>query len=125
MEKCKALKNSQMEFQRQWHIHCSAFLLEERYTLADINLDVSDSSLAAIRNIWLKYCKDHETPVPTSNPVMMTISARTYFYLLDQVAMYISTEEQVTSNNNSDDVYYQFGGAAICAMLKQKYKDIK
>ena len=135
--KCKALKNSRMEFQRQWHMYCSAFLLEERYTLADISLDVADSqnaSLAGIRNEWLEYCKDHETPVPTSNPVMMTISARTYFYLLDQVAVFQkelpaankSTEEQIlSSNNDSDDVYYRFGGAAICAMLKQRYKDIK
>jgi len=134
--KCKMLKNPRMEFQRQWHIHCSAFLLEERYTLAEINLDTSDSqnaSLAAIRNIWMEYCKNHETPVPTSNPVMITISARAYFYLLDQVAMFQkelpaaskSTEGPVPSNNDGDDVYYRFGGAAICAMLKQRYNDIK
>lgn len=134
--KCKLLKNSCMEFQRYWHAHCSAFLLEEKYKLADINLkesDSSDSSLAAIRSVWMEFCKDHATPVPTSNPIMMTISSRAYFYLLDQVAMYQnelpmandkSTEEPV-SNDDSDDVYYRFGGAAICTMLKHRYKKIR
>ena len=133
---CKLLKNLCMEFQRHWHAHCSAFLLEEKYKLADINLKESDcgnSSLAAVRSIWLEFCKDHETPVPSSNPIMMTISSRAYFYLQDQVAMYQrelsmandkSTEEAV-SNGDSDDVYYCFGGAAICTMLKHRYKEIR
>ena len=64
---------------------------------------------------------------------MMTISSGAYFYLLDQVAMYQnelpkvndkSTEEPV-SNGDGDDVYYHFGGAAICTMLKHRYKEIK
>ena len=121
---CKLLKNLCMEFQRHWHAHCSAFLLEEKYKLADIDLKESDSGnspLAAVRSVWLEFCKNHETPVPTSNPIMMTISSRVYFYLLDQVAMYQtelpmandkSTEDPVSSDD-SDDVYYRFGGAAI------------
>ena len=38
-----------------------------------------------------------------------------------------STEEPalVASNFDGDDVYYRFGGAAICAMLKHRYKEIK
>ena len=133
---CKLLKNSCMEFQQHWYAHCSAFLLEEKYKLADINLKESDSGnfwLAAVRSIWLEFYKDHETPVPSSNPIMMTISSRAYFYLQDQVAMYQrelsmandkSTEEAVSSGD-SDDVYYRFGGAAICTMLKYRYKEIR
>ena len=30
--KCKTLRNLSMEFQRHWHVHCSTFLLEEKYT---------------------------------------------------------------------------------------------
>ena len=45
---CKALKNLCMEFQRHWHAHCSAFLLEEKYTLADINLQESDNGYTSI-----------------------------------------------------------------------------
>ena len=134
--KCKLLKNSCMEFQRLWHAHCSAFLLEEKYKLADIDLkecDGDDSSLTAIRSSWLKFCKEHRTPVPASNPIMMTISSRAYFYLLNQVAMYQnelpmasdkSTGEPV-GNDDGDDAYYRFGGAAICTMLKHRYKEIK
>ena len=133
---CKLLKNLCMEFQWHWHAYCSAFLLEEKYKLADINLKESDcgnSSLAAVRSIWLEFSKDHETPVPSSNTIMMTISSRAYFYLQDQVAMYQrelsmandkSTEEAV-SIGDSDNVYYRFGGAAICTMLKHRYKEIR
>ena len=118
---CELLKNSCMEFQWHWHAHCSAlttFLLEEKYKLADINLKESDSgnsSLAAVRSIWLEVCKDHETPVPSSNPIMMMISSRAYFYLHDQVAIYQSElsmandklTEEAASNGDSDNVYYQ------------------
>ena len=30
-----------------------------------------------------------------------------------------------TSVGDGDDVYYRFGGAALCAMLKSRYKDIR
>ena len=88
--KCKALKNSCMEFQCHWHAHCSAFLLEEKYTLADINLQESDNgytSIVARRNLWIEFCKEHNTPVPISNPVMILISSRTYFFLLEQKSL--------------------------------------
>ena len=125
-----------MEFQRRWHAHCSAFLLEEKYKLADFNLkeyNSGNSFLAADRSIWLAFCKDHETPVPSSNPSMMTISSRAYFYLQDQVAMYQSelsmasdkSTEEAVSSGDSDDVYCRFGGAAICTMLKYRYKEIR
>ena len=35
-----------------------------------------------------------------------------------------STEEPV-SNVDGDNVYYRFGGAAICTMLKHRYKEIR
>ena len=35
-----------------------------------------------------------------------------------------STEEPVSSDD-SDDVYYRFGGAAICTMLKHRYKELR
>ena len=33
--------------------------------------------------------------------------------------------EELVSNADGDDVNYHFGGAAICAMLKCRYKDIR
>ena len=41
--KCKQPKNSFMEFQLRWHSYCSALLLEEKYTLEEINLKEADS----------------------------------------------------------------------------------
>ena len=131
---CKQQKNSFMRFQLQWHYHCSAFLLEEKFTLASINLDESvHASLVAARNVWLEFCKKHNSPVPETNPVMMAISSTAYSYLLNQVSIYQANlveqtslgAAEVTSVGDGDDVYYRFGGAAICAMLKHRYKELK
>ena len=102
-----------MEF--QWHCYA-----QEIYKPGNIDLEESDtgnSLLVAIRSVWLEFCSDYKTPIPTSNPIMMmTISSRVCFYLQDQVAMYQrelpttndkSTEESV-SNDDGDDVYYRF-----------------
>ena len=73
----------------------------------------------------------HGTPVPESNPVMMTITATIYRVLLEPV---VSFQESLTATNtvttareftDGDDVYYRFGGAAICDMLKFHYKQIR
>ena len=123
-----------MRFQLQWHCHRSAFLLEEKFTLATINLDESvHASLVAARNVWLEFCEKHNYPVLETNPVMMTISSRAYSHLLSHVSIYqASLAEQtslgaaeVTSVGDGDDVYYHFGSAAICAMLKHRYKELK
>jgi len=72
--------------------------------------------------------------VPDSNPVMITMSSKAYRYLLDQVAIYQAglTDQMPSDTSNStpvgedgDGVYYHFGGAAICAMLKHRYKELK
>ena len=47
-DECKKLKNSCMEFQRHWHAHCRAFLLEEKYTLDDISLKESDTGYTRV-----------------------------------------------------------------------------
>ena len=50
----KQPKNSVMEFQLRWHSYCSELLLEEKYTLEEINLKEVDSgyySLVAARRI--------------------------------------------------------------------------
>lgn len=131
---CKQQKNSFMQFQLQWHYHCSAFLLEEKFTLVAINLEESaHASLVATRKIWLEFCKKCNSPVPEPNPIMMAISSRAYGYLLDQVSVYqASLADQTpsgavenTSVGDGDDVYNRFGGAAICAMLKHRYNELK
>ncbi|XP_065907081.1 uncharacterized protein [Dysidea avara] len=132
---CKQQKNSSMQFQLQYQYHCSAYLLEEKYTLAAIKLDESTcATLVAARKTWLEFCKNCNFPVPGSNPVIMAISSRAYSYLLDQVSIYQAsltdqthsdTAESLPVGEDGDDVYYRFGGAAICAMLKIRYKEMK
>lgn len=136
-EKCKPMKNSFMQFQLDWYTWCSAFLLEEQYTLAAINISENDagySEIVTIRNTWLEFCRASSTPVPTSNPIMLAVSKRLYRFLLDHVSTFqdslvkrCSMEDDSTSSSFSDgdDVYYRFGGAAICGMLKNRYKAIK
>ena len=136
-EKYKPMKNSFMQFQLDWYARCSAFLLEEQYTLAAINISENDagfSEIVTIRNSWLEFCKACNTPVPTSNPIMLAVSSRLYRFLLDQVSSFqdsliekCTTEIDQTSSSitDGDDVYYRFGGATICSMLKNRYKAIK
>ena len=102
--------------------------LSEEYNIAAINLkeyDVSDT-----RDAWLHFCSANEVPVPESNPVMMTITGTIYRVLLECV---MSFQESLTATNtvttareytDGDDVYYRFGGAAICDMLKLHYKAV-
>ena len=129
---CKQKKNSFMQFQLQYQYHCSAFILEEKYTLDAIKLDESNhTTLVAARKTWMEFCKKCNRPVPESNPVMLAMSSKAYSYLLDQVAIYQAdltdqdTLESIPVGEDDDDVYYRFGGAAICAMLKLRYKELK
>ena len=136
-DECKPTKSCFMQFQLRWHSWCSAFLLEEKYTLEAINLKENDngySSLVSIRNTWLEFCKSCNTPVPTSNPVMIAVSSSLYAYLLNHVSAFQESvaEKSLTEHteafsgaSDGDDIYYRFGGAALCVMLKNRYKEIK
>ena len=63
----------------------------------------------------------------------MAISFRGYSYLLDQVSAYQANlagqtslgAAEITSLGDGNDVYYCFSGAAICAILKHRYNEIK
>ena len=63
---------------------------------------------------------------------MMTLSSVVYSALLEHVSNHhstpsIETESPVETVIDGDDVYYRFGGAALCEMLKKgiKIKDWK
>jgi len=130
-DKCKQMKNSCMQFQLEWHERCSAFLLEEKYTVAEINI-TENASLSAIRNTWIEFCKFCNAPVLESNPVMIEISSQLSAYLLNHVSVFQEnlveeglSDHAKTSVSDGDDIYYHFGGVALCAMLKSRYKDIR
>lgn len=69
---CKKEKNSQIRFKMMWATYCSAFLLEEQYTLNAINLaEDSHPELVQLRQAWPDFSKEHKAPVPANRPVMM------------------------------------------------------
>ena len=108
--------------------------LRKKFSLVSINLDeLAHATLVATRKMWLEFCKKCNSPVPEQNPIMITISSRAYSYLLDQVSIYQASLIDPTTSDmvenisvgDGDDVYYRFGGAAICAMLKHRYNELK
>ena len=71
---CKREKNSQMRFQLRWYSYCSAFLLEEKYSLSAINLKEAEHAvLANLRQVWLEFCRQQSISVPERNSVMTTL----------------------------------------------------
>ena len=83
----KKQQDSFLYFQLSWHKHCSAFLLSEEYSLADISFqELSDLPVNDLRKQWLDYSKTNGVPVPHSKPVMIEISSTIYSFLLEHVA---------------------------------------
>lgn len=127
-KECKKCPESFLHFQFKWQQHCSAFLLNCKYTLSEIGLnDSADYQISETRAVWLRFCEENEVPVPESNSIMMTISSSLYHCLMDHIAYFqsggsASTTNSTTQEADGDDVYYRFGGAAISDMLHLHYK---
>jgi len=100
--------------------------------VSEINI-IEDGSLLAIINTWIEDCKFCNTPVLESNLVIIEISPRLFTYLLNHVSVLQETLAEAGSSHHAtssvsdgDYVYYHFGGAVLCVMLKSQYnKDIK
>ena len=129
---CKQEVDPFLQFQLQLHQHCAAFLLDRTYSLTAINLDeCAQQSVAEIRMRWLDFCDSSSVPFSDSSKVMMTLSSTVYELLLGRVESFQETlfasvdKPSHPTSNDSDDVYFRFGGAAICEMLKSHYKQIK
>ena len=133
---CQKGVDSFLCFQLQWHHHCSAFLLGKEYSLSEINLGKSaEASMATVREEWLNFCEDYHIPIDDSKKVMIPISSAVYELLLEKSCDFqndlkgsSSSRELMQQPANSvdgDDVYLRFGGAALCDMLHQHYKQIK
>ena len=119
-----------LNFQLRWHQYSSAFLLSSQYPLSAIDLQEPTSyQLSETRLAWLHFCEENGAPVPTSNPVMMTVSSAIYHYLLDYIArLQVNAPKQTCRKStimDGDDVYYRFGGAALADMLHLRYDQIR
>jgi len=128
---CKKEKISQIRFKMMWTSYCSAFLLEEQYSLNAIDLiEENHPELVRLRQAWLDFCKEHKTPLPASIPVMMALSTAIYNSLIEHVRSFQSSqsdtvETSIASNEVEEDgVYYRFGGGALCEMLHRRYDQI-
>lgn len=121
-----------LSFQLCWHQQCSSFLLSEEHNISLLKLEeLPKCGINDARDAWLRYCAANDTAVPKSNPVMITISATIYKVLLERVSSFqrsltttVATAED-SDYKDGDDVYYRFGGAAICEMLKLHYQQIR
>jgi len=129
---CKKMSDPMLNFQICWYNQCSAFLLSKDHNIAVLNLkELPECHVSDARDAWLQFCSTNGVPVPESNPVMMTISSTLYRVLLERVMSFqdslIATNTVATASEykDGDDVYYRFGGAAICDMLKVHYKQIR
>ena len=130
---CKKMPDPMLSFQLCWHKQCSSFRLSEEYNISVLNLEeLPHCSVSDTRDAWLQFCAANDTPVPKSNPVMITISSIMYRVMLERVARYqesLTTDHDTTAiasdYKDGDDVYYQFGGAVICEMLKLHYQKIR
>ena len=130
---CKKMPDPMLSFQLCWHKQCSSFLLSEEYNISVLNLEeLPHCSVSDTRDAWLQFCAANDTPVPKSNPVMITISSIMYRVMLERVARYqesLTTDHDATAiasdYKDGDDVYYRFGGAVIWEMLKLHYQKIR
>ena len=105
----KVSKTSFVQFQIKWHKYCSAFLLRDALSLLDIEIEENNSA--------------NNTPLPESNCVMISNLSVVYSALLEHALNYhctssIETESPFETVIDDDNVYYRFGGAALCEMLK-------
>ena len=69
----------------KWASHCSAFLLEEKYSLSVIDFEEScHPKLVMLRQAWLEFSKEHKVPVPVSRPAVMALSTAILWSMFHQ-----------------------------------------
>ena len=97
---CKKEKNSKLQFQLRWYLYCSAFLLEEQYSLSAIHLnETAHPVLTEFRQKWLDFCKEHCTSVTASKLLMMAFSSALYNSLLEHVSSFQASQTKGTAGN--------------------------
>ena len=125
----KKQQDAYLQFQIDWFKYCSVFLLSEQFSLEDINYcELPGHEVNGPRNTWLEFSKANGVPVPHCNKVMMIILSTVYHFLLDHVARFqrkLVQPESITIEADEDGVYYRFGGATLCSMLHNLYKEVK
>ena len=118
---CEKGKDKYSRFQLEWHKHCSTLLTE--------NVDeASMKELSQIHQRWLGFCEGSRITKDGYNPVMISICAVVYDYLMQQILEEQKAKPNETSmciQQDSDDVYFRFGGAALASMLHLRYDDLK
>ena len=129
--KWKKVENYQLQFQPKWLSYCSAFLLEEQYSLAVTDFDDSAHPLLMeLRQKWIDFFKERCMSVAAGKPVMMSFLLAVYNSLLEHVALFQTNQTKGTGSSTvvptaEDSVYYHFGGGALCEMLHHRYKQIR
>ena len=121
-------KEKYLKLQRAWHKSCSLFLLPKDIDTSTVLPSFNEED-ADIRKMWQDFCDFHSTTPTTCNNIMIHLSSIVYHVMLEHVHTFTSPQPQShhfdTASTDDDDVYYRFGGAALCSMLKTRYKHIR
>ena len=124
-------KEKYLKLQIAWHKSCSLFLLPKDIHTSTVLPGFNEED-ADIRKMWQDFCDFHSTtPATTCNNIMIHISSIVYHVMLEHVHTFTSPQPQshhfdtASCSTDDDDVYYRFGGAALCSMLKTRYKHIR
>ena len=128
---CSTLKEHHLQFQLKWHSHCSYFLVSKNSELSDVGLHPSDPlaiPVVSIRSQWKGVCSAHSIDRDTVETFLISFFGSFYDEVLWHCQAVIKPPSSFFTSapaEDTDDVYYQFGGAAIAAMLKIRYDKIQ
>lgn len=121
---CEKGKDKYCRFQVEWHNQCSVLLKDQ----VD---DASIKDLAQIHQRWLGFCEGSCVTIEAFNPVMISLCAAVYEFLMHQVFEEQRVEKDASQlpmlhiKQDTDDVYFRFGGAALASMLHLRYDSLK
>lgn len=119
---CEKGKDKYSKFQVEWHLHCS-MLLQSQID------DTGIKEMSQIHQRWLGFCEGSGFAKKVYDPVMISICAAVYDYLMQQV---LEQQKGCSSEpipmhieQDTDDVYFRFGGATLASMLHLRYDSIR
>lgn len=122
---CDKGKDKYMNFQLEWHRHCSAFLLPSGKDISDVDYDLQKYS--RLQQRWLGFCEGKAVNTDVRCSIMISLCDAVYKYFLKLVSsvqqslLDESPNESTVIEPDTNSVYYRFCGAAIAEMLHGRY----
>ena len=114
---CDKGKDKFLRFQLQWYAHCSSTLLAE-----------VKSDTCSVHESWKCYRDRSGVEVSVWNPVIVSVCACVYDYMMKTLAEKLQLEHQESSGTCMcipEEVHYGFCGGALASMLRTRYEKVK